>query len=239
MEEFNRYIILSPHSDDVAFSLGAFIISNNLKDIHVLTFFSRSTCTAKNEKMDVDIVTRIRKKEDEQFFKFCKSKAELFYFDFLDAPIRLNIKEEDVCSTYSTALEKSILNKVEHTLLNLITNDSIILSPLGLGGHVDHLLVREIALKLLRTGYNVGFYEDLPYAGNFLQNAIYHKVFQLNGKYNITLKPLIIDSSLTINDKVKACSNYSSQIENSTIDRIKKYHSQFDNQLVSERIWLQ
>jgi len=92
MKEFNRYVILSPHSDDVAFSLGAFIINNNIKDICVLTFFSRSTSTVKNEVTDEEIVTEIRKKEDELFFKLCKSKIELFYFDFLDAPIRLNKK---------------------------------------------------------------------------------------------------------------------------------------------------
>lgn len=239
MKEFKKYIILSPHSDDVAFSLSAFIINNNLKDTHVLTLFSRSTCTVKNEVTDVEIVTRIRKKEDEQFFKLCKSKVELFYFDFLDAPIRLNIKEENVCSSYNSTLDESLLNKIEYALLDLTTNDSIILSPLGLGRHIDHLLVRDVAFRLLQSNYKVGFYEDLPYAGTITLLETKTIINQINTDYNLNLKPAILNSNMTIDEKVRTCSIYSSQIENSTIERIKAYHSQFDFTLVSERIWLQ
>jgi len=37
-------------------------------------------------------------------------------------------------------------------------------APLGVGQHVDHLLTHRAARELLRRGYVVGFYEDLPYA---------------------------------------------------------------------------
>jgi len=121
----------------------------------------------------------------------------------------------------------------------LIADDSIILSPLGLGNHVDHLVVREIALRLSKVGYNIGFYDDLPYAGTISHLEIDYIISQINNDYNLKLKPFVLDSNMTIDDKVKACSIYSSQIENSTINRIKKYHYQFGNSRASERIWLQ
>lgn len=238
MKKYNKYIILSPHSDDAAFSLGASIADNIFKNIQIHTLFSESTCTANNQNKDITQVTRIRKEEDELFFSTCKSKVKLYYFDLLDAPLRLNIKEEEVCSNQNTTMDERLINKIEQTLLNLLTEDSILLSPLGLGNHVDHLLVREMALKLIKNNINVGFYEDLPYAGTISHLEIYHNINQLNNEYNLHLKPLILDSNITIDDKVKACSIYSSQIDCSTINNIRKHHSQFDNSSASERIWM-
>ncbi|MGQ9888586.1 MAG: PIG-L deacetylase family protein [Aggregatilineales bacterium] len=37
-------------------------------------------------------------------------------------------------------------------------------APLGVGAHVDHLIVRDWALALARAGRTVIFYEDFPYA---------------------------------------------------------------------------
>lgn len=40
----------------------------------------------------------------------------------------------------------------------------VVLAPAAIGGHVDHLAVREAALTLRRRGIAVVLYEDLPYA---------------------------------------------------------------------------
>jgi len=37
-------------------------------------------------------------------------------------------------------------------------------APLGIGGHIDHLLAFDIGAGLQQAGYAVWFYEDLPYA---------------------------------------------------------------------------
>lgn len=44
------------------------------------------------------------------------------------------------------------------------TDYDIVLSPLGVGGHVDHQLVAEAGRRLMEGGTPVAFYEDRPYA---------------------------------------------------------------------------
>lgn len=40
-------------------------------------------------------------------------------------------------------------------------------SPAGIGGHPDHLVVRAAAVSLLRRGFDVTLYAELPYAMNY------------------------------------------------------------------------
>lgn len=239
MKKYNKYIILSPHCDDAAFSLGASIIDSKFENILILTIFSKSTCTANNLNNEIEEVTKMRKKEDQAFFSSCKSEVELSYLDLLDAPIRLNIREEDVCSYIKMNSNKLLQNEIEHKIYNYLIDNSLILSPLGLGNHIDHLIVREIAFRLLKDNYNVGFYEDLPYAGTIPTTEIHSYINQLNKNEKLYLKPVLINSKMSIDIKAQACSKYSSQIDDYTINNIKKHHSQLIIQQVSERIWLQ
>lgn len=238
MKKYNKYIILSPHSDDAAFSLGCTIINNIIGNIHILNIFSQSTCTVNDVSKDLSQVTEIRKNEDELFFSLSKSKVKLIYLDLFDAPIRLNINEEDVCSVYNNFKDNCLKNEVNENILSFLTEDSLLLSPLGLGNHVDHLFTREIAIKLLKNNNDVGFYEDLPYAGSISQLEVELFIDKLNSKKNINLTPFVINTHMTIDDKINACAVYSSQIDGYTLKNIKKHHNQFDDSLVFERIWI-
>ncbi len=46
-------------------------------------------------------------------------------------------------------------------------SDTVFYAPLGVGGHVDHRLVRDAALDLAQEGASVLFYEDFPYVARW------------------------------------------------------------------------
>lgn len=84
-----------------------------------------------------------------------KSKDEFFYTDHqkLFGPIH---PDED-------RLIDELTDKLE--LYHRSYPQVVFYAPLWVGGHVDHLVVRECAIKLVHNGANVVFYEDFPYAG--------------------------------------------------------------------------
>jgi LmbE family N-acetylglucosaminyl deacetylase len=49
-------------------------------------------------------------------------------------------------------------------LLAEVRPDTVLHAPVGLDGHPDHVLVRDAALTMARTGWRVELYADLPHA---------------------------------------------------------------------------
>ncbi len=231
-------VILSPHCDDAAFSLGASLLSGYLKDVKIITIFSLSNCTVNNKNKDIKYISSIRKNEDFIFSSYCPKNLAFTYCDLLDAPLRMNIGEEDVCNTSNDEeqfVTQTIINKI---IIEKVSKEAFILAPLGLGNHIDHLILRNTAITFLQNGYKVAFYEDLPYIGSLTLREINKSLTIFCTANGVKLEPYIIKTKVTIEKKLAACANYVSQIEENTIKRIIYHHNHFDSQFVSERIWI-
>jgi LmbE family N-acetylglucosaminyl deacetylase len=170
-----RWIYLSPHADDAALCAGGMIFEQSRQgaEVEIWTLFSGipamdhpsdfgremhakwGTTTARETVM-------LRRKEDVRAAAVLG--AYVRHFDFLDAiyrpgadgaalygdPVGAPLNEADTAVPAQIALEVSRRLRAEDRVVCL----------LGIGGHVDHLLVRRAAESL---GRPLRFVADFPY----------------------------------------------------------------------------
>ena len=166
-----KIVVVSPHRDDAAFSLGL-AIGTWLEAGHrvdVVTCFTRSAYAPhaefelihSNDRMAR--VTALRLREDESWQKmYGGSRLRLTDLNLKDAPLRLHVRVDQVCGL-PVKLDDKALMKVPKAVA-VLAPDAVVM-PLGLGGHVDHVTARLAMTSGEETaGAAMGFYEDLPYA---------------------------------------------------------------------------
>lgn len=162
-----RDIYLSPHSDDVCFSLGGLARRRGAGTL--ITVFSISDYVEASEfaSEDRDAVTRRRQAEDAAFAAACGLSAR--DLGFLDAPLR-GEKPFDLGDVEGDAGQ--IEDRLMETVMAPVRAAApaakpMLFCPAGIGGHRDHLAVRTVVMKnldFLARSYDVAFYEDLHYA---------------------------------------------------------------------------
>lgn len=161
---------LSPHSDDVCFSLG--LLAYLRRTGTLLTVFPVSGFTASGgapAPTGTERVTRTRLAEDQDFAHTCRLVPR--YLKFPAARERrhdpFNAEAvRDVTAMIEPALAQALMGP---TLGRLADRRRRLFCPIGIGGHVDHLAVVEAVLGLrpvLEPFYRLAFYEDLHYASN-------------------------------------------------------------------------
>lgn len=218
---YSNFVFLSPHFDDAVFSCGLLFahLQDRKKKVKIITIFTKvSSCPftpqaedflRKSGYSDADMLFEDRRKEDKKAIEFLGGK--LLHLDFVDAAWRRKnrnhvykndtsqfageIKEED------KVLIGQITKKV-HTLKRKRKN-TLILAPLGVGGHVDHVIAREVAKRL---GDPTLFWEDFPYNTN---KYFVKKFFSQDNNFSLFFELDTKDSS----KKKKAIKFYKSQIE--------------------------
>ena len=168
----NVILVLSPHLDDAAFSVGPLIakFSSRAKIVVVtvftktaskLTDFALSCQLDKGLPAEVDYMA-IRRKEDIEWSK--RIGAEALHGTFLEAPHRgyRNAKE-----LFGPLLEADKLEDVlRKWFLDLTTylKPRAILCPVGVGNHVDHVWVRKVAEESFCGKFPLFFFKDQPYS---------------------------------------------------------------------------
>jgi LmbE family N-acetylglucosaminyl deacetylase len=115
-------------------------------------------------------------------------------------------------------LKGAIARKLKHD------QPVLVLDPLGVGGHPDHLIVFELMLELLNEGVVQSefcrFYEDLPYSS--LEN-VDKRIGEISNTFMIELSPVSTDISEVISFRTKGVNIYSSQFEKKDVMRIEDY----------------
>jgi GR25 family glycosyltransferase involved in LPS biosynthesis len=236
-----KCVILSPHSDDVAFSLGGALKEKYFTNIIVVTVFSVSKFSVNNT--DPNKVTEVRKKEDVAFFG---SPEVLKYLDKLDVPERKNTnKEKEIYNVRLDREDEKIKNELITFVKMILHDDTLLLAPLALGEqiqkqHIDHLIVKTAACQIMKEGYATAFYEDLPYAGLIELVDINCVVEKTSKDCNTTLEPCLIQLKSDSNNIIKTVSVYKSQLDNLKDDiknKIKTHGERLYSGGFAERIW--
>jgi len=170
-----RYIYFSPHLDDAVLSAGG-LISDQTRDgipVEIWTFMSGAPDEERLSDFARDMHTiwgtttaketiQIRREEDRRAAARIGAKA--VHFDFLDCIYRRGKNGE---ALYQSAVfipphveDADLPAQIAQTMIAWIKPDDVIVSQLGIGGHVDHILVRKAAEMLKRKlVYDV----DIPY----------------------------------------------------------------------------
>jgi len=162
----NNNIYLSPHHDDIAFSLGARIAAE--PGGRLVNLFTRSGYVAgaaldqAPEAATIARISALRLAEDEAFAG--RYGLERIDLGLDESPVR----GRSPWDLRGLADDIAQLRAPLTTLLRK-AGRARVFCPAGIGGHVNHLAVRAVVIELLpeleRRG-EVLFYEDLPYASS-------------------------------------------------------------------------
>ena len=188
-----HHIYLSPHLDDAVLSCGATIAQQVAggESVKVVTIFagcpplqSLSPYAAQMHRRwgdESDPVGK-RRREDEAACRILG--AVPIHLDYLDAPCRTDPADGGFLYTSDEYLFAGRIHSADFGLVDDLATDIarrwgndhevLFYAPLGVGGHVDHQIVREAAFKLQRRGFSLRFYEDFPYVedGHALVGAL-------------------------------------------------------------------
>ncbi len=243
-------LILSPHRDDAAFSL-ALAIKGWLAAGHrvtVLGVFTRSLSAPYSDADTVhpndllSYVSAMRRREDAEFLKLLPG-LHMVDMNLKDALLRLRCTAGEVFTT-GPSTEDTAIAKIQKSLAKLAADPGIdaVLVPLGLGHHVDHLVVRNAALAFAATR-PCAFYEDLPDAfrsGAILEDSAQAELAALReSNTSIESANAIVlrageDAATATKIKRRIVSVYASQIDDATIDAISTLARNHDG---AERVW--
>ncbi len=164
-------LVLSPHYDDVPLSLATSLTSGALSQCEVrsLVVFGRSNWTRWFHPTPgrAWLATAIRRREESRAarrFGYRWRRA-----DFAEALLRGDVDPSTLLDPRTDMTGTPIAAAVADRVLEEVraTRPDVVLAPLGLEGHVDHLTVTAATLSPTVSGaVPVAFYEDRPYAGH-------------------------------------------------------------------------
>lgn len=213
-------IVISPHLDDAALSVGGAIARFALENERILVVtiaagspppgaapspFAASLHRAWG--LGAADAVALRRREDEAAMAILGASARRL--ELLDAVYRLPDRYgSEAALLGEPAAQDRLEIEVAAELAPILAAAprARVLAPLAVGGHVDHRLVHRAAIDLARRGRDVAFYEDLPYAVK--PGAVAERVAAIARD----LEPTIVDIAATLDRKIAAILAYTSQI---------------------------
>jgi LmbE family N-acetylglucosaminyl deacetylase len=179
-DAFERVVILSPHLDDAALSCGGLMHALRGVSTLVVTLCSgnppqltSSDGRSKAPARRGHVSPRIRRAEDIAAMR--SIDAEFVHLSFPDAIYRRNVQTGKLI--YRSARERWVAPNIDdaahieelYRLLRRICLDLgpiLLVSPMGIGDHVDHQITARVAMRLAAGGASLLFYEDFPYVAH-------------------------------------------------------------------------
>jgi LmbE family N-acetylglucosaminyl deacetylase len=180
-----KRIYVSPHLDDVALSCGGHIVthSRSKDETIVLNVFNSEGAPrgrprdAKAFSQTRDYIGPLRSMEDRAAWNYLGISPQ--YVGLPEAilrnefPFLFSIKPKAY----------PIIDEIYREICRIVTlhPGSELYFPAGVGNHIDHVLCREVAFKLLDDGklQKILLYEDVPYAWlKFVRNVYYKILFR-------------------------------------------------------------
>lgn len=180
MEAFNTLYILSPHLDDAVLSLGEHIIDwkKQGKKIKIVTIFTKFKS---NKNVPDYSLEYIKKSGFKSIGDFEKSRAdedirameimgvEYEHWGFVDAGFReIYRTREQLLGGKVNSDDDKLIKKIREKTEKISAD--LILLPYGIGGHVDHLIVKKAGKKFRGK---ILYYLESPYLWekfNFIKN---------------------------------------------------------------------
>lgn len=227
-----RIMLLSPHADDVAYSIGGIVARLSMRaDIRLMTIFGYSGWALPQAlcEKSADAISTEREREDRAYcvrrgidyeLLFCPDSFVMGY----DSATELSIDATDDPRTEGVV--SLICNAVACWV------PQVVFAPCGIGGHVDHQIVRIAADELHHV--EVLYYEDVPYSSSL---SLLELERQLTAQ---GLTPaLTVDIDVVLESKYEDMLGYRSQTNASTIAGMLLHASRVGTGLAryAERLW--
>lgn len=215
-------LVLSPHLDDAALSCGGLIAQRTRlgQRVRVLTIFAGDEPAEPPSPLAANLarwwglapgsVMRARRAEDRAAGEVLGADVE--QWNELEAPYRRDPRDGRLLYTTLGALFRRVDPAEEAFVATLgerfasLPEPLEVLAPLGVGGHVDHQLVRQAATS--RWGSALRHYEEFPYAA-WKRLAVW-RVTRPRRRWRTETAPLA-EEDLTM--RCRAIARYRSQLE--------------------------
>jgi LmbE family N-acetylglucosaminyl deacetylase len=159
-------IILSPHLDDAALSCGGRMLGD--QSVLVVDVFNKSAWWRfPHTVADADRIQACRNVEEAMISRL--SGAVIKMLDLPEALLRGHAMA-DLFTATPGARDAEVTARIQDAVATLAREYPLAhwFLPLAIGGHIDHLIVRDAATKALAGAQvkptHLHFYEDLPYA---------------------------------------------------------------------------
>ena len=217
-----RHVFLSPHYDDIALSGGgtaaltsrggqpadvALIFGDHPDPTEPLTRFAQRM----HEQWGMDAASVIAGRRAEEAAASAILGTHDLFLPFRDAIYRGERYTSNPVLFGSPADDEFELpQRIAHAAgLSGAAEPSVrVYAPLAVGFHVDHQLVYRSGLDLASAGWDVWFYEDLPYA--LIEGARDRRIDAIAGE--VQPGPLV-DVESAWDEKISAIMAYPSQLE--------------------------
>jgi LmbE family N-acetylglucosaminyl deacetylase len=235
-------VVVSPHRDDAAFSLGLSIRGWQADGhaVSVVNCFTRSIYAPfsdaeslhSNDRMSY--VTALRLREDELWRRQYGQGMTLTDLRLKDAPIRLRCSTDELSQIDVGPADKAI-EKIRRALGGL-SLDALVL-PLAFGNHVDHRTARDAAIACSTDVLPTAFYEDLPYVSRIADlSQIETSAQALDRELAPVYSPFDCPSNMeeAVATKLRIALCYDSQIDTVTAQAIANFSRHYGGR---ERLW--
>lgn len=241
-------VVLSPHRDDAAFSLGLSIDTWLAQGhtVSVLNVFTQSEyapysdADALHPNDRVSFVSALRKREDQAWNKLTGNRLSFHDLDLLDAPLRLACAVDEVLTAEIRPGDRALV-RVEGAIAKLASRAGqgslCVIAPLAVGGHIDHRVVHEAALRV-QAGkpMPLAFYEDLPYSARegeaaMLEDFARKAMPEAQPVFALDQGP---DPTSATERKTRLAESYDSQVDSEVIRSMAEFACRYDGR---ERLW--
>ncbi|MES2393738.1 MAG: PIG-L family deacetylase [Acidobacteriota bacterium] len=231
-----KIVVLSPHRDDAAFSLGLSVAAwvaagHKVAVVNVCTRsewapFSDADSVHENDRMS--FVSALRHREDEAWRRRVGNAMILVDLNLKDAPLRMHCSREEAQVVQVNVNDKTIA-KVQKAVEALKAGAVAI--PMGLDADVDHRTVLAAAEKLAGT-LPCCFYEELPAALSLDVDAAAR---ELSARVGVELMAAFAGGGEdAVKRKMRVAVGYDSQINDATAEAIAEFATRCGGR---ERVW--
>jgi LmbE family N-acetylglucosaminyl deacetylase len=228
--------LLSPHRDDAAFSLSICLLQWRRVPVRltILNFFTESAYAPHAVPVSGSSISTVRAREDRHAVRAIDPRIRVESAGLIDAPLRLGIEAGRVCDPKARAYDNSHDLRTVRAVIRGHVVRGLAIAPLGLGNHVDHLLVHQAATDVI-PGKRLAFYEDLPYATWTPDRELIERVSECETRTRVRLKPAILRAPHAAWRKRGVAVRYKSQIIPCEAAQIASYSAIYGG---GERIWI-
>jgi LmbE family N-acetylglucosaminyl deacetylase len=257
--ERRRVLVVEPHSDDAALSVGGTMWSmRNKCEFTIATIASRSNFTSyfytlDREYFSVEAISRLRAAEGTlvarmlggQYIAIGEAEATIRYRDTDWSLASFRKHQASVRARTGRAYAPSELERWTHLLRELLVDPRYteVWLPLGVGPHCDHQLTRDAAFRALLDDSSllrskpVKFYEEVPYAA---RNPGYtQSLVGALADSGAKLDPKVVPIADVFEQKLRMISVYGSQLKLKALqeDIELSAHLAAGGEGLAERFW--
>ncbi len=229
--------VLSPHRDDAVFSLAHTLRYWSTRSVapRVINIFTTSNYgphAVSSTSRTVAELSALRKAEDRRALRRVAPAVLQHDLHLLDAPLAFDVGAMSVSGPKAILPDGQSVCKLA-MLLGPLLRASLVLAPLGLGNHINHLMAKQAAVRCVPPA-RLAFYEDLPYADWATQQEWSVRLKEASRDGEVRLASSIMRSSHSVRWKRETVRLYRTQIDDREADLIASFGRRYG---AGERLW--